>query len=86
MRVERMLTMMLALAPMAAAGEEAELPSLEFLDFLGGLIEVDGELVGPVDMVEVLDAPPVPEDVSVEQDWGVWETAAPADDALEEGR
>lgn len=80
MRAERALTMMLAVLPAIAVGEEAELPSLEFLDFLGGLVVVEGELLGPGDMVEVLDAPPVPEDVPPDQDWGGWETAAPADE------
>ena len=40
-----------------------ELPSLEFLDYLGQLVETDGELVGPVDFDDETANEPVTETV-----------------------
>ena len=75
--------------PGVATAEEADAPSLAFLEFLGGLVEVEGELVGPGDMVELLETPPVPVETSTEQDWGTWEsteTTETADEEPEGGR
>ena len=47
--------MLLSLIQSAAADDRVitdDLPSLEFLDYLGELVETDGELVGPVDFYE----------------------------------
>ena len=40
-----------------------ELPSLEFLDYLGQLVETDGELVGPADFDDGASAETEPETV-----------------------
>jgi len=45
-----------------------ELPSLEFLDYLGQLVETDGELVGPADFDD--ETPAEIETETVERD--VW--------------
>ena len=72
-----MLAVLPGVLPAIAAGEEGDLPSLDFLEFLGGLVEVEGELLGPGDLLEMpLEAPPVPLETSAEQDWGSWESGA----------
>lgn len=61
MRAE--LTMLLMLAATSAGGVEefeGRPPSAAFLEFLGGLVEVEGELLGPQDLdalPAVLDEP-----------------------------
>lgn len=44
-----------------------ELPSLEFLDYLGQLVETDGELVGPGDFDEGAITDTAPETVERDQ-------------------
>lgn len=46
-----MLWLLAALA-LGAQADEADLPSLEFLEYLGTLVEADGEWVGPEDLDE----------------------------------
>ena len=83
MRAEQPLSVLAVFAMLAvicapAAAQEAQLPrtpSLAFLEFLGAMVEVDDELLGPEDMVDMaLDPGPVPEDATSDQDWGEWES------------
>lgn len=77
MRAEGLVVLLLAAAP-AADAEEA-LPSAAFLEFLGELVEVEGELVGPQDLERIpaaeRDVPPARD---VEADAG---GARPEEDA-----
>lgn len=50
MRAEAALLLALGAGPALAAGAEEALPSAAFLEFLGALVEVEGELLGPQDL------------------------------------
>jgi hypothetical protein len=39
-----------------AAADDSEVPDLEFLEYLGGLVKQEGEWVGPDDMMVARDA------------------------------
>lgn len=72
MRAELAALLMLAAAPAVGVEElEEGLPSAAFLEFLGGLVEVDGELLGPLDLdalPEVLDEREAREQADVMRD------------------
>ncbi|MEE4301740.1 MAG: hypothetical protein V2J24_20045 [Pseudomonadales bacterium] len=61
MRAELATLLMLAATPAGGVEDlEGGLPSAAFLEFLGGLVEVEGELLGPQDLdvlPAVLNAP-----------------------------